>query len=331
MTGAGPAPVLVTGATGFVGGAVVRHLRERGSPVRAFVRDEARAAGLSWLRSPVAVCVGDILDPASLRQAMDGCCLVLNCAGLNSFWEPDKRAYERINVEGTRTVMTAALEAGVPKVVHVSTVMAYGFPERMPFSADSPVGPHMSGYARSKHSGDEAAWELHRLRGLPLVVVSLAAVVGRGDPKAVMQIRSFVEGRVPVMIGTPNLFTYVDIDDAAEAIVRAGLAAGNVGSRYLVGAHRLTTEQYFGIISEVSGVPLPRLRMGRTAAMALARLLTAWAWVTGRPPLMPLDLMRTVFHGSLLFDGETAAAQLGLEYAPIGKTLAEAVADARGG
>jgi dihydroflavonol-4-reductase len=331
VTAAGQAPVLVTGATGFVGGAVVRHLLERGSPVRALVRDEARTARLAWMRPPVAVYVGDTCDPGSLRQAMDGCCLVLNCAGLNSFWEPDKRAYERINVEGTRTVMTAALEAGVPKIVHVSTVMAYGFPERMPFSADSPVGPHMSWYARSKHAGDEAAWELHRSHGLPLVVVSLAAVVGRGDPKAVMQIKSFVEGRVPVMIGPQNLFTYVDIDDAAEAIVRAGFAPGNVGSRYLVGAHRLTTEQYFGIISGVSGVPMPRLRMGRTAAMALARLLTAWAGITGRPPLMPLDLMRTVFRGSLLFDGEAAAVQLGLHYTPIRRTLAEAVADARGG
>ena len=202
---------------------------------------------------------------------MEGCPVVLNCAGLNSFWEPDRRAFDRINVEGTRNVMRAALQTGVRRIVHVSTVMAYGFPSRMPFDAASAPGPHMSDYARSKHDGDEAARELLRTQGLPLVTVYLAAVVGRGDRKSVMQIRSFAQGRIPVMIRSPNLFTYVHIGDAAAAIVRAGDTEGNVGERYLVGAERLTTEQYFGIISELSGVPMPRLTIGRVPAMALAR------------------------------------------------------------
>jgi dihydroflavonol-4-reductase len=327
---ADPGPLtLVTGATGFVGGAVVRHLLAKGMPVRCLVRDRKRADALAWLRSPVELHVGDITDPASLPKAMEGAGLVVNCAGLNSFWEPDRRAFDRINVEGTRAVMRAALEARVRKVVHVSTVMAYGFPDRMPFAADSSPGPHMSEYARSKHEGDEAAWDISRTRGLPLVVVHLAAVVGRGDAKSVMQIRDFVQGRVPVMIRSANRFTYVAIDDAARAIIAAGLAEGNAGARYLVGNQRLTTTEYFQLISDLSGVPMPRVAIGRGAAMALARLLTAWAAVVRRPPLLPLDLMRTQFRGPLLFDGDSAAAALGISYTPVRAPLAEAVEDAR--
>ncbi len=321
--------VLVTGASGFVGGAVVRHLREKGMPVRCLVRDSTRAEALAWLRPPVQIHVGDITDPGTLVGAMTGAGIVFHCAGLNSFWEPDRRAFDRVNVEGTRAVMRAALEARVRKVVHVSTVMAYGFPDRMPFAADSLPGPHMSEYARSKHEGDEAAWDISRSKGLPLVVVHLAAVVGRGDPKSVMQIRDFVQGRVPVLLRSENRFTYVAIDDAARAIIAAGLAEGNAGTRYLVGSQRLTTTEYFQLISDLSGVAMPRVSIGRGAAMTLARLLTAWAAVVRRPPLLPLDLMRTQFRGSLLFDGDSAAAALGITYAPIRAPLADAVEDAR--
>jgi dihydroflavonol-4-reductase len=322
-------PVLVTGATGFVGGAVVRHLLDRGAEVRCLVRDRVRAAALDRLGTPVEIRVGDITDPESLGPALEGAALVINCAGLNSFWEPDGRAFTRINVEGARNVVQAAARARAGKVVHVSTAMAYGFPIESTFTAGSRPGPHMSEYARSKHEGDEAALRAAREGGLPLVVVHLAAVVGRGDPKSVMQIRDFVRGRIPLMIRSPNLFTYVAIDDAAAAIVAAGLAEGNAGARYLVGNERLTTTEYFRIISDLSGVPIPRLSIGRGAAMALARLLTAWAAVVRRPPLLPLDLARTQFRGSLLFDGDSAAAALGISYTPIRRALADAVADAR--
>ncbi len=321
-------PILVTGATGFVGGAVARHLLAKGAAVRCLVRDRARATAREWLRPPVDLRVGDITDPASLAPAMEGAGLVLNCAGLNSFWEPDRRAFVRINVEGARTVVQAALRARVGKVVHVSTAMAYGFPPISPFTAGVAAGPHMSEYARSKHEGDEAALQLARAGGLPLVVVHLAAVVGRGDAKSVMQVRDFVQGRIPLMIRSANRFTYVAIDDAAEAIIAAGLAEGNAGSRYLVGSERLTTTEYFRIISDLSGVPMPRLSIGRGAAMAIARLLTAWAAVVRRPPLLPLDLARTQFRGSLLFDGDSAATALGISYTPIRAALAEAVAEA---
>jgi len=322
---------LVTGATGFVGGAVVRRLREGGGKIRCLVRSEARTAGRAWLEPPVECITGSLERPAELRRAMEGCDVLINCIGLNSFWEPDRGSYRRTNAEGTAALMRAALEAAVPKVVHVSTVMAYGFPAVMPFREDSAPGPCMSEYARSKHEGDCRAEDLRKRQGLPLVMVFLAAVVGRGDPKSVMQIRKFIDGGIPVMIRSPNLFTYVDIADAATAIVRAAEKEGNIGDTYLVGSERLTTEEYFRIISTASGVPMPTAFLGRAPSLALSALLTAAAAVTRRPPLMPFDLMKTVFHGSLLFDGSRAARELGFTYRPIGDSLADAVAEAREG
>ena len=185
----------------------------------------------------------------------------------------------------------------------------------------------MSEYARSKHEGDRRAAELCKNHDLPLVMVFLAAVVGRGDPKSVMQIGKFVDGGVPMMIRSPNLFTYVDIADAATAIVRAAEKKGNIGERYLVGSERLTTEDYFRTISRASGKPMPTAFLGRSSALALSALLTAGAAITRRPPLMLFDLMRTVFHGPLLFDGSRAARELGFAYRPIRESLADAVVE----
>jgi len=333
--------ILVTGASGFVGGAVVARLRGASHDVHCLVRRERAAASLRESFPDVRVHTGDLSDPASLRPALEGCDWLLNCAGLNSFWEripyspgqvsPGRRAspYYRINVEGTRNLMTEALKAGVAKVVHVSTVMAYGFPGQMPFRESSPPGPHVSDYARSKFDGDLLARELQARHGLPLTVVYLAAVVGRGDPKAVMQIERFVRGGIPVMIHSENLFTYVHVQDAAEAIVQAAQKSGNEGEAYLVGRERLSTGQYFALISELSGVPVPGKTLGRGATLLLSRLLTAWARLTGRPPLLPLDLIRTQFRGSLLFDGSKAERELGIRYTPIREALGEAVEEAR--
>jgi dihydroflavonol-4-reductase len=332
--------VLVTGATGFVGGAVAERLAQAGHEVHCL----ARPGGASRLRQrfPWArVHLGDLGDPTSLRGALEGRDWLLHCAGLNSFWErvpygrgtgPRRRGsspYRRINVEGTRNVMNAALAAGVRKVVHVSTVMAYGFPREMPFRETSPPGPHMSGYARSKHDGDALAWDLQARGGLPLVVVYLAAVVGPGDPKAVMQIRRVVEGRLPMLIRSDSRFTFVHIRDAAEAIVRAAERERNEGEAYLVGGERFSTAEYLSLISELAGVSLPKLALGRFPILPLARLLTFWAALTGRPPLLPLDLMRTEFRGSLLFDDGKTRRELGITYTPVREALREAIDEIR--
>ena len=221
--------------------------------------------------------------------------------------------------------MLIAHEAAVEKVVNVSTVMAYGFPQEQPFIEDSEVGPHTSNYAHSKFLGDREASIRHKKQGLPLVTVYLAAVLGAGDQKDVMKVSRFIEGRVPLMINSPHRFTYVHINDAAEAIARAAEKQDNIGERYLVGKYSMTTREYFDTISELSGVPVPNKTIGKLAAMALASLLTTWSNIIKRPPLMPLDLIRTVYKGDLIFDDSKAEMELGLTYTPIRQALGDVI------
>ena len=99
------------------------------------------------------------------------------------------------------------------------------------------------------------------------------------------------------------------------------------GERYLVGHDRLTTREYFEIIAAASGVSPPRRTIGRRTTLTLAWLMSAVAKATGRPPLMPYDLMATVYRDSLLFDGSKAERLLGLEYTPVESGLSDAVAE----
>ena len=102
------------------------------------------------------------------------------------------------------------------------------------------------------------------------------------------------------------------------------------GKRYLIGKERLTTREYFQIISDIAGVPMPKRTIGRLQTFFLARVLTALSFFTGRRPLMPIDLMRTVYRGSLLFDDARAERELGITYTPIRSALEERVDELSG-
>jgi len=323
--------VCLTGATGFVGRHVAQLLAQRGHHVRCLVRDQSNTQFLEDLEAGFEFVSGDVLAPRTLEPFCKGADWLIHCAGYRDFWHPSREFYFDLNCRGVENVMRAALAATLEKVVHVSTPLAYGTPSKMPFDENSPAGPHHSDYARSKYMGDCAAWRLCEERGLPLTIVYLAAVIGAGDPRPTMEVRRFAEGRIPALVGADTTFVYVHVRDAALAIVRAAENAKSVGQRYLVGAERATTREYFGIISDLTGVPLPRFNVPDALILPLARLLTAIASRTGKRPPISEDIIRTTLAGSLLFDGSKAERELGIRYTPLRTALAEAVAEIRAG
>jgi dihydroflavonol-4-reductase len=134
--------------------------------VRCLVRRTSRTGELEELGCELAY--GDVTDKASVLEGIRGCEWVVNLANVYSFWEPDRSIYRRVNVEGTRNVMEAALEAGISKVAHVSTLVVWGNTPDAPFTEVSPVGTErFTEYARSKYEGDEVVWELYRQKGCP--------------------------------------------------------------------------------------------------------------------------------------------------------------------
>jgi dihydroflavonol-4-reductase len=323
--------VFVTGGTGFVGKSAVRRLIEGGHGVRCLLRGASRAGELEQLGCETIY--GDVTDKASVLEGIRGCELVVNLANLYSFWEPDKSLYRKVNVEGTRNVMEAALEASVSKVLHVSSYVVWGKPSRSPFDEETPFGPErFTDYARSKYEGDEVVWELYRRRGLPVVVLYPGIVLGAGDPKASGRyIEDLIEGRIPGMIFEDSAFTYVHVTDVAEAIVLALKKEGNAGEKYLIGNQTFTWGEYTRMICETSRTPPPKRSIPGAAVMAMAWVLTKVADLSGRAPLlgMSTDQMRNL-RGGGAFDGGKAERELNLPYTPIGVAIDEEVASHRG-
>ncbi|MEM1140978.1 MAG: NAD-dependent epimerase/dehydratase family protein [Pseudomonadota bacterium] len=322
--------VTVTGASGFVGRHVLeRLLEEPGVEVRAVVHSRKGAKALERFAEKIECIEGDITQADSLVAALEGAWGVINIAGYREFWSASREQFYALNQQGASNVFGACLDMGVKKVVQVSTPLAWGVPDVLPFNEDSAPGQHPSDYARSKHLGDEAGWRLHRENKLPLTVVHLAAVIGAGDDKATMEVRRVVDGNLPALVGADTTYTYVYVRDAAEAIVRALLSKKSVGRKYLIGDQRATTREYFKMIGRIAGVKVPDRNIPEAWLLPAAMAMEALSKVTRRRPVLPLDVLKTTAAGSLLFDGSRAINELGMNYTSLETALAESVEDIR--
>ncbi len=320
--------IFITGATGFVGTNLVKRLSETEHTMRCLVRKTSTAT--EHLKSLGATLVrGDITDKASLLEGMKGCDWVFHLAGLYDFWAPDAHLFKVVNVDGTRNVMECALDSKVVKVIHVSTVVTYGKPEDCPFTEESKVGKvRYSDYARTKYDGEQIVWELYRTRGLPVVVVYPAAVLGAGDHKATGRyINDLIHRRMPATVFNDSYLTFVHVKDVAEVIVRAAEKPGNIGEKYLAGNERISFAEVNQMVREISGVPPPRMHLPDSLTILNAAILTGVANVLKREPLWGLstDKMRTMQVG-FSADGHKAERELGISYTPVRAALEEEIA-----
>ena len=231
-----------------------------------------------------------------------------------------------MNVEGTRNVMESALEAGVSKVVHVSTAGVYGKPSDSPFTEGSEVGPRrFSEYTRTKYEGDLIAWGLFEKKGLPLVVLYPGAVLGPGDTKPTGRyIEDMAARRMPITVYRDVVMTYVHVRDVAEAIVRAAESKDTIGEKFLIGNFRLSFRELNEIISSVSGVALPAICLPDFLVALAARALTSLSAATRRSPPwgMSVDQANMAREG-FAFDGSKAERKLGICYSPIRAAIEE--------
>lgn len=317
----------ITGATGFIGTHLVKKLAQTEHELRCLVRKTSDVHTLKELG--VDLITGDVTDKDSVLEGMKGCDWVVNLANIYTFWEPDKQVYTDVNVGGTRNVMECALETGASKIVHASTGAVYGKPQDCPFTEESPVGPvRFSEYARTKYAGDLIAWELFEKKGLPLVMIYPVAVLGPGDPKTSGEyIQDLIHRRMPARVFEDSILTWVHVRDVAEAIVKALEKEGNLGEKYLVGKHQMSLREINEMISEISGVALPKLALPDWMVVANATFLTALANVIKKPPILKMakDKITTMKEGFVI-DGSKAERELGITYTPVRVALEEAIA-----
>lgn len=318
-------PVLVTGATGFVGSAVVRALLARGRAVRVLVRLRSRRDNLDGLA--VEPIEGDLTDAASLARAVAGCAAVVHVAADYRIWVPDPRAMLRANVEGTRALMLAALAAGVGRVVHCSSVAALGLTGTSePADETTPVDPAkiIGIYKQSKYQAEQAVLELVRGRGLDAVIVNPAAPIGPRDIRPTptgRMIADAASGRMPAYVDTG--LNVVHVDDVADGHVLA-LERGRTGERYILGGENLGMKALLALVAHEAGRRPPALRLPIAALWPVALGCEALARL-GVPPLVVRDHLRMA-RKKMFFSSDKAIAELGYAPRPAEQAIADAIA-----
>jgi dihydroflavonol-4-reductase len=315
---------VVTGGAGFIGSHLVENLVRRGERVRVVERPGAETGHLP---PGVEIVRADIRDRAAVDQALRGAAQVYHLAANPNLWVRDRREFDAVNHRGTVHVLDAALDAGAERVLHTSTesiltcARATGpIAEDAAVTEADAVGP----YCLSKLRAEDAAMARARA-GRPVVVANPTMPVGPGDrglsPPSRL-IRDFCRGELPARMDcTLNL---IDVRDVAEGLVRV-MDRGEPGRRYLLGGENLTLAGLLSILSEMTGVPVPRWRVPYPVGLAAAWLSELWAdRVSGRPPkatLTGVRLTRRTMH----FDASRSLAALGLTPRPARQSLADAV------
>ncbi len=315
---------LVTGATGFVGSAVVRALLARGHRVRVLARPNSNRRNLAGLS--VEIAEGTLEDSRSLTRAVAGCRYLYHVAADYRIWVPDPAPMFRANVEGTRDLLTAALEAGAERVVYTSSVATLGLihggsaDENTPSSAEDMIGP----YKRSKFAAEEVVRGLARERGLPVVIVNPSTPVGPGDIKPTPTGRLILEaarGQMPAFVDTG--LNIVHVDDVAEGHLAAA-EKGRMGERYVLGGENMTLAEILGEIAEVVGRRPPRLRVPHSVLFPVAVAAELAARITARDPFITRDGVR-MSRKKMYFSSEKASRELGYKPQLARKAIADAV------
>ena len=313
--------VLVTGGTGVVGGAVARHLVTAGRHVRALSRGEAGDQGLA--ASGAEPVRGDVLDPESLRAAMDGAETVYHLAGINSFCAADPAPMFRANIEGSRQVVNACLDRGVQRLVYTSSAATLGEQAGTVGDERSPHrGSYLSNYEKSKHLAEQAVLTTVR-PPLEVVMVNPSSVQGPGRATGTGKvILDLVNGKLPAVVHTR--FSIVDIDDCARGHLLAE-ERGAPGERYVLNGFTLEMEEAVELLGEAVGRPIGVRYAPGAVAMAGAAVMEGVARLKGGKPRVCREMVRTMLHGHA-YDGSRATRELGLEYTPAQETVSRLVA-----
>ncbi len=321
----GTKPVLVTGATGFVGSAVARALLAKGRTVRVLVRRNSDRTNLANLK--VEQREGSLEDAASLATALAGCGVLYHVAADYRLWVPRHDVMYRTNVDGTRNLMGAALQQGVERVVHTSTVATLGLhedgtpaDETTPSSLDDMIGS----YKRSKFLAEEIVRSMVSEQGLPAVIVNPSTPIGPGDIKPTPTGRIVVEaasGRMPAFVDTGLNIAHVDDVAAGHLLAEE---RGKIGECYILGGENLSLRELLRRIALLVGRRPPTIALPIAALMPVAYATEAIARLTGGEAFVTVDSLRLARH-KMYFTSQKAMTELGYSPRPVDRALEDAI------
>jgi dihydroflavonol-4-reductase len=309
--------VFVTGGTGFIGGAVVRQLRERGDEVVCLVRNPEKAAKVTGLGAQLVS--GDLANDEAMRTGMDGCDAVVHAAAMYEVGIPAKQhpAMWEANVAGTERIMKAALEAKVPRTVYVSTVGAFGNTHRQVVdeSYEHPGKEFTSYYEETKLEAHRLVEQMIEDQGLPAIIVQPGGVYGPDDTSQVADLlEQFFAGKLPLMPFPELGICLTHVDDIAAGILLA-LDKGKTGDTYVLSGPATTMREAIETVAAATGRKAPKRAMPTALLKAMTPIGPLVGRIMGQPPNLR-ELISSADRVTFWASHEKASRELG--YAPRG-------------
>jgi len=314
--------ILVTGATGLIGSELTRQLVSQHESVRVLYRSTSSFDLLGETVSSLEPVVGDVTDADAVRAAMDGVSYVYHVAGfVGNGWRKERDLMYRVNVVGTTNVVDAALDAGVQRLVHTSSIAALSRPEESDRMVDENTSWSRSrlnsAYAYSKYLGEI---EVHRavVEGLDAVVVNPAVVFGMGRKNE--NTRQIIDSiRFQKMPAVPTGSTcVVDVLDVVQGHIKA-MNRGKTGERYILGGDNISWKDIFETLTRAFKVTGPKREVSFRLSFAVAAMIEGAALVTGRRPIMTRETAR-LSAGRYRYNNKKAIEELGCTFRPFKET-----------
>jgi len=318
---------LVTGATGFVGSAVVRHLLAEHISVRVLARPRSDRRNLEGLN--VEIVEGDLRDRESLDRALRGCHALFHIAADYRLWAPRSEELYQSNVEGTRNIILAAAEAGVERIVYTSSVATLGLnKDGTPSDENTRVSiiDMIGHYKRSKYLAEQEVHRLVREQRLPIVIVNPSTPIGPHDIKPTPTGRLILDaarGRMPAYVDTG--LNLVHVDDVAAGHM-AAFRRGEIGERYILGGENLWLKEILERIAKIAGRRPPRIRLSHSVVMPIAHMSEFMGRVTGGwwEPRATIDSIK-MSKKLMFFSSRKAQEELEYHPRPVDEALRDAV------
>ena len=316
----------ITGASGFVGSAVLRQLIQAGHTVFALLRPNSNRGNLDGL--PVETVTGDLTNPDSYSSILAECDYLFHVAADYRLWVRKPNEMYEINVTGTRNLMLTAASLGVKRIVYTSSVATLGLKlDGTPADETTPVtfNDMIGHYKRSKFLAEAEVIRLAQEQSLPVIIVNPSTPVGPRDIKPTPTGRVIVDaasGRIPAYVDTG--LNLVHVDDVAAGHLLA-FERGTVGERYILGAQNMTLKELLTQVATIARQPPPRVRLPHNLVLAVAYFAETWAKISRRgEPLITVDGIRLA-KKVMFFAYKKAERELGFRPRPVEEGLRHAV------
>ena len=317
---------LITGATGFVGSAVLRELLKKKHKIKALVRQSSVLDNLKNL--DVEIVYGDLKDKDSLKRCLKDCKNLFHVAADYRLWVPKAKEIYENNVNGTENLMMQALNLGIEKIVYTSSVAVLGKPiegdiadENTPVNIDQMIGH----YKKSKYLAEEKVKELYKTKKLPVVIVNPAAPVGPRDIKPTPTGKMILDAarrKIPAYLDTG--LNIVHVDDVAKGHIQA-FNKGKLGERYILGGENLTFKEILEMISNLCGHNPPKIQLPKKPLYPIGYLFEIFARLFNlKYPMITVDMIRMA-EKKMFYSSEKAKKELNYTYKSAKIALKDAI------